>query len=70
MKVTAHITVDVDTDRWSNLVDSEGQVASEVRKDIQRDMRKIVLDDYRKSGLLLHEPPETEDVLPEVAGTG
>lgn len=58
MKVTCEITLDIDSKRWSQIADTEGLLASEVRADIRRDMRRVVIENYRAAGLLLPRPPQ------------
>lgn len=67
MRITCEITLDIDTKRWSEIADTKGMLASEVRADIRHDMRRVVIENYRAAGLLMpRSPQDAEDRPPRV----
>lgn len=61
MKITTEITLDIDMKRWAEIAHSDGLLASEVRKDIRHDMRRVVVQNYKAAGLLLPRPQQDDD---------
>lgn len=62
MRVKIEMVLDIDTDRWSDTVETAGMTATEVREDVKADVVRAIKHAYGGEGLgVLASPPFRTD---------